>query len=73
MRVHLVGRPLFGLWCQPRVMDLECGAVGGLTGKGDLSARSQAAPVPLRPPQIPREVTSGYRGRKIVGMSYCTA
>jgi hypothetical protein len=35
--VHLVRRPLFGLLYKPRMMDNddECGAVGGMSGRGN--------------------------------------
>jgi hypothetical protein len=52
--VHLVRRPLFGLLYQPRVIDDECGAVGGMRiGRGKRSTRIKPTPVPLCPPQIP--------------------
>jgi hypothetical protein len=38
--VHLVRRPLTGLLYQPRMIDDECGAVGGMrTGRGNRSTR----------------------------------
>jgi hypothetical protein len=50
---HLVRRPLTGQLYQPRTIDDECGAVGGMrTGRGDRST-----PVPLCPPQIPHDLT----------------
>jgi hypothetical protein len=56
--VPLVRRPIIGLLYQPRVIDDECGAVGGMRiGRGNRSARRKPSPVPLCPPQIPRELT----------------
>jgi hypothetical protein len=37
--------------------DDECGAVGGMIGKGNRSTRRTPAPVPVRPPQIPHDLT----------------
>jgi hypothetical protein len=38
--------------------DDECGAVGGMRiGRGNYSTRRKSAPVPLRPPQIPYDLT----------------
>jgi hypothetical protein len=38
--------------------DDECGAVGGMRiGRGNHSTRRKPAPVPLCPPQIPRDLT----------------
>jgi hypothetical protein len=55
--VHLVRRPLFGLLYQPRTIDDECEAVGGMRiGKGNRSTRRKPAPVPLCPPQIPHDL-----------------
>jgi hypothetical protein len=34
-------------------MDGECGAVGGIMGRGNRRTRRKPAPVPLCPPQIP--------------------
>jgi hypothetical protein len=49
--VHLVRRPLTGLLYQPRIIDDECGAVGGMRiGRGNRSTRIKPAPVPLCPP-----------------------
>jgi hypothetical protein len=41
-----------GLLYQPRMVDDECGAIGGLkTGRGNRSTRRKPAPAPLCPPQ----------------------
>jgi hypothetical protein len=55
--VYLVRRPLFGLLCQPRMVDDgHCGAISGMrTGSKDRSTRRTPAPVPLYPPQVPHE------------------
>jgi hypothetical protein len=59
--VHLVRRQLIGLLYQPRIIDEdECEAVGGTRiGSGNRSTRGKLAPVPLCPPQIPHDLTSG--------------
>jgi hypothetical protein len=55
--VHLVRRPLIGLFYQPRMTD-ECGAIGGMRiGRGHRNTRIKPSPVPLRPPQIPHNLT----------------
>jgi hypothetical protein len=55
--IHLVRRPLTGLLYQPRMIDDERGAVGGLRiGRGNRSARRKPTPVPLCPPQIPHDL-----------------
>jgi hypothetical protein len=57
--VHLVRRPLIALLYQPRMIDNdECRAVGGMMiGRGNRSTRRKPAQSPLRPPQIPRDLT----------------
>jgi hypothetical protein len=57
--VHLARRPLFGLSYQPRMMmdDDDCGAIGGMIGRGNQSTRRNPVPVPLCPPQIPHDLT----------------
>jgi hypothetical protein len=40
-----------------RMMDDECGAVGGMSGEGNRSTRRKPVSVPLCPPQIPRDLT----------------
>jgi hypothetical protein len=37
--------------------DDDCGAVGAKIGKENLSTLIKPAPVPLRPPQIPHDLT----------------
>jgi hypothetical protein len=55
--VHLVRLLLFGLLYQPQMMDDGRGAVGGMSGKGNRTARREPAPVPHCPPQIPHDLT----------------
>jgi hypothetical protein len=56
--VHLVLRPLFGLWYQPRMMYDECGAIGRMRiGRGNRSTQKKPAPVPFCPLQIPHDLT----------------
>jgi hypothetical protein len=67
-----------GLLYQPRMIDDDYGAVGGMIGRGNQSTRRKPAPVPLCPPQIPRPVLGsnpGLRSGKPVtnGLSYGTA
>jgi hypothetical protein len=46
-----------GLLYQPRMMDDDYGAVGGMRiGKGNRSTRIKPTPVPLCPPQIPHDL-----------------
>jgi hypothetical protein len=55
--VHSVLRPLIGLLYQPRMIDDECGAVGGMRiGRGNRSTGRKPAPAPLCPLQIPRDL-----------------
>jgi hypothetical protein len=52
--VHLVRRPLTRLLYQPRMIDDEFGAVGGMRiGRGNRSSRRKPTPMPLCPPQNP--------------------
>jgi hypothetical protein len=47
-----------GLLYQPRMIDDDYGAFGGMRiGRGNRSARRKPAPVPLCPPQIPHDLT----------------
>jgi hypothetical protein len=47
-----------GLLYQPRMIDDDYGAAGGMRiGKGNRSTRRKPAPVPLCPPQIPHDLT----------------
>jgi hypothetical protein len=56
--VHFVRRSLICLLFQPRMIDDECGAFGGMRiGRGKGSVRRKPTPVPLCPPQIPHDLT----------------
>jgi hypothetical protein len=56
--LHLVRRPLTGLLSQPRMINDECGAVGGMrTGKINRSTRRKPAPATLCSPQILHDLT----------------
>jgi hypothetical protein len=56
--VHLLRRPLFGLLYQPRMIDDECGAVGGMRiGNRNRSTRRKSTPVLLCLQQIPHNLT----------------
>jgi hypothetical protein len=41
------------------MIDDECGEVSWMSGKGNWSTRKKPAPLPLRSPQIPHDVTQG--------------
>jgi hypothetical protein len=41
----------------PAPDDAKCGTVGGMIGMGNRSTRRKPVPVPLRPPQIPHDLT----------------
>jgi hypothetical protein len=68
--VHLAHRPLFG---QPPMMDYECGAVDGMIGNGNRSARRKPAPMTLFPPQIPHDLTWARTRVAKVGSQRLTA
>jgi hypothetical protein len=54
----LVRRPLIDLLYQARMIDDECGAVGGMRiGTGNRRTRRKPTPVPHFPLQIPLEET----------------
>jgi hypothetical protein len=72
--VNLVRRPLFGLLYRPRMMDVdECGAVGGLVGRGNRSTRSKPVPVPLCPPKNPTRPDPGSNRAAAVRSQRLTA
>jgi hypothetical protein len=72
--VHLVRRPLIGLLSQPRMIDDECEAVGGMRiGRGNRSTRRRAAPVPLCLPQIPHDLPWARTWGAAVGIRRLTA
>jgi hypothetical protein len=47
--------------------DDECGAVGGMTGRGNRSIRRKLAPGLLCPPQIPHDLTRARTRAAAVG------
>jgi hypothetical protein len=52
----VVRRPLTVVLYQPRMLDDECEAVGGMRlGRGNRGTRRKPASVPLRPPQLPHD------------------
>jgi hypothetical protein len=54
---HLVLRPLFGLLYQHRMIDDECGVVGGMRiERGNRSTRRKHAAVQLCTPRIPNDL-----------------
>jgi hypothetical protein len=66
--VHLARQPLTGLLYQPRMIDDECGAVGGMRiDRGNQSTGRKPAPVPLCPPQIPHDLTRARTRATAVG------
>jgi hypothetical protein len=72
--VHLVRRPLTGLLYQPRMIDDECGAVGGMRiGRGNRSTRRKLTPVPLYLPQIPHDLSWARIRATTNSLSYGTA
>jgi hypothetical protein len=63
-----------GLLRQPRMIDDDYGAVGGMRiGKGNRSTRRKPAPVQLRPPQIPHDLTWDQTRVAAVGSQRLTA
>jgi hypothetical protein len=59
---------------QPRVMDDDYGAVGGMRiGRGNRSTLRKPAPVPLCPPQIPHDQTWDRSRPVAVGSQQLTA
>jgi hypothetical protein len=53
--------------------DDECGAVGGMSGRGKRNARRKPAPVPHCPPQIPYDLTLAWTRAEAVGSRCLTA
>jgi hypothetical protein len=63
-----------GLLYQPRMIDDDSGAVGGIRiGRGNRSTRRKPAPVPLCPPQIPHDLTWDRTRAAAVGSQRLTA
>jgi hypothetical protein len=72
--VRLARRPLTGLLYHPRMMDVECGAVGGMRiGRGNRSTWRKPAPVPPSPTQIPYDMTWARTRAAAVGSRRLTA
>jgi hypothetical protein len=65
--VHLVHWPLIGLLYQPRMIDDECEAVGGMR-----IGWRKPAPVPLCPPQIPLDLTWAWTWAAMEGSQWLT-
>jgi hypothetical protein len=59
VRLRLLGTSAtVGLLYQPRLIDDDYGAVGGMRiGRGNRSTRRKPVPVPFCPPQIPHDLT----------------
>jgi hypothetical protein len=55
--VHLVRRPLFGIFYQPRMKDYESEATGGMSSRRNSNTQRKPASVPLCPTQIPHTLT----------------
>jgi hypothetical protein len=73
-RVHFVRRSLTGLLYHLRMIDDECGAVGGMIiGRRNRSTRRKPAPVPLCSPQIPHDLTWARTRATAVGSRRLTA
>jgi hypothetical protein len=71
--VHLVRRPLTGLLYQRRMIDDECGAVGGMRiDRGNRSTRRKPAPVPFCAPRIPHDLTWARTRTAAVGARQLT-
>jgi hypothetical protein len=64
-----------GLLYQPQMMidDDECGAVGGMIGRGNRSTQRKHATVPRCPPQIPLDLILARTGASAVGSPRLTA
>jgi hypothetical protein len=72
--VHLILRPVFGLLYQPRLIDDECGAIGGMRiGRGNRSTWGKPAPVSLCLPQIPYDPNRARTRAAAVGRRKLTA
>jgi hypothetical protein len=70
----LLRRSLTGLLYQPRMIDDECGAVGGMRiGRGNRSSRRKPTPVLLCPPQILHDLALSRTGAAAVGNRRLTA
>jgi hypothetical protein len=71
---YLIHWPLFDLLYQPRMTDNDdCGEVGGMSGRGNLSTRRKPAPVLLCPLQIAHDLTWARTQATMVGSQQLTA
>jgi hypothetical protein len=71
---HLERQPQTVLLYQPRMIDDECGAVGGMrTDRGNQSNPRKPAPLPLCPPQISHDLTWARTRAAAVGSRRLTA
>jgi hypothetical protein len=75
VRLSLLGTSAtVGLLYQPRMIDDDYGAVGGMTiGRVNRSTRRKPAPVPLCLPQIPHDLTWDRTRAAAVGSQQLTA
>jgi hypothetical protein len=75
VRLSLLGTSAtLGLLYQPRMIDDDYGAVGGMRiGEGNRSTRRKPAPVPVCPPQIPHDLTWDRTRAAAVGSQRLTA
>jgi hypothetical protein len=72
--VHLVHQPLFGLLYLPRMIDDDCGAVGGMRiVRGNRNTGRKPASVSLCPSQIPHDLTYARTRSAAVGSWRLTA
>jgi hypothetical protein len=56
----------------PALDDDECGAVGGMHGRGNKSTQRRPVPMPLCPPQIPHDLTRARNQAVTVGSGRLT-
>jgi hypothetical protein len=71
---HFVRRPPFGLVYQHRMIDDECGVVGGMRiCRGNQRTRRKPASVPICPPQILHDLTWDRTRAAAVGSRRLTA
>jgi hypothetical protein len=72
--VHLGRRPLTGLLYQPRMIDDECGAVGGMRiDRGNRRTWRKPAPAPLFPLEIANDLSWARTRAAAVGSRLLTA
>jgi hypothetical protein len=71
--VHSVRRTLFSLLYRPPMMEDDCGAVGGMIGRGNRGARRKPAPVLICPPQMQHDLARARTRAAAVGIRWVTA